>query len=229
MSDLMNAALQRWCILRTSGRSTLPLAQSLAGAGFDVWTPREVISRRRGPARTRIEYEAPLIATFVFARAIAIPALERILMLPSSPHPPFSIFRYYGKIPLLAAHAVDALREEEAERARIWQEVQDEERRAAEHTRLREEQAAQSRQMHVEHEQKVALRRALRATAPTYAAGTEVSVPQSAFAGLTGVVEGRKGRSAIVNFGGSMSMKIDAWLLTEEQVYDTASRKGSDA
>lgn len=225
----MNAALQRWCILRTSGRSTLPLAQSLAAAGFDVWTPREILSRRRGPARTRIEYEAPLVATFVFARAAAIPALERILILPSSPHPPFSIFRFDGRIPLLAAHSIEGLREAEAERAQAWQEVQDEVRRSAEHAQLREEQAAQSRQMHVEHQQKVALRRALRATAPAYAIGAEVTVRGPAFAGLTGVVEGREGKAAIVNFGGGMSMKIDAWLLTEEHVYNTASRKGSDA
>lgn len=92
----------RWCVLRTSGAKTLPLAHSLATAGFGVWTPIEHQSRRRPRSRETAPYEAPLLPTFVFARAHHLPDLVRCISLASSQHPPFSIFHYFGRIPLLA-------------------------------------------------------------------------------------------------------------------------------
>jgi hypothetical protein len=35
---------QEWCILRTSGPKTLPLARALAEAGLAIWTPVEIVS-----------------------------------------------------------------------------------------------------------------------------------------------------------------------------------------
>jgi hypothetical protein len=219
----------RWCILRTAGRSTLPLVASLSGAGFDVWSPRLIVSHRRGPARRRVEAEAPILATFVFARADRARDLEGIRALQNSPHPAFSIFRYYGRIPLIADHSIDHLRQAEANEAARWDEIKKEERRKAEHAQLRLEAQSQARQLHVEHQVKVALRKALRATAPTYPAGARVTLPRSEFAGLTGVVEGQKGRAVIVNFGGGIAMTIDAWLLSTDDVYDPAAQLGNAA
>lgn len=218
-----------WCILRTSGFRTLPLAKSLAAAGFEVWTPKEVHTRRQGPARQRAEFDAPILPTFVFARADRVRDLVEVQASPTSPHPGFSIFRYYGRIPLLADGSIGNLRQVEIDAAERWRLVQAEEQRRAEHDRLKDEQAAQARRMHVDREQREALRKALRATAPSYLDGAKVKVVRPEFTGLTGVVEGQKGRAAIVNFGGGMTLTIDAWLLSPDDLYASPAREGDAA
>ena len=102
-----------WCILRTSGGRTLNLARSLAEAGFDVWTPRETLSRRVPRKKTLMDREVAILPTFVFARAVHIPELAAALALPVNPHPTFSIFRYLGDIPLLADREMKSLRDVE--------------------------------------------------------------------------------------------------------------------
>ncbi len=81
----------------------------------------QVQSRRRPRSKATIEIEAPIMPTFVFARAGLLPALAAIMELPISPHPPFSIFRHLGRIPLLADREIANLRvvEETAQRARL--------------------------------------------------------------------------------------------------------------
>lgn len=96
------SAAQRWCVLRTSGGRTLALARSLADAGLDVWTPVQSLTKRRGRSRERVAYDAPIMPTFVFARAQHLADLERIRALPAGTHPGFSIFRYLGRIPLIS-------------------------------------------------------------------------------------------------------------------------------
>lgn len=104
----------RWCILRTSGGRTLPLAKSLASAGFDVWTPVQTLTKRRGRVRERIAYDAPIMPTFVFARADQLPDLARIASQPFSSHPDFSIFRHLGRVPLISdTEVAEARRVEE--------------------------------------------------------------------------------------------------------------------
>lgn len=107
-----------WCILRTSGGKTIPLARSLAAAGFDVWTPIEEQSKRRGPG-VFVDCEAPILPTFVFARADALPELAACLSGLFSEHPPFSIFHYCGRIPVIADGEMASLRlaEEDARTA----------------------------------------------------------------------------------------------------------------
>ena len=110
-----------WCILRTSPGRTLGLAKSLADAGLEVWTPSSTYSRRKPRSKATIEIEAPIMPTFVFARAALLPELMRIRALTVSPHPPFSIFRHVGGVPLLADREIVNLRlvEELAQRARL--------------------------------------------------------------------------------------------------------------
>lgn len=104
----------RWCILRTSGGRTLPLAKSLAAAGLDVWTPVQTLTKRRGQARERIAYDAPIMPTFVFARAHQLANLARIAAQPFSSHPDFSIFRHLGRVPLISdSEVAEARRVEE--------------------------------------------------------------------------------------------------------------------
>ena len=106
---------RRWFILRTSGARTLPLAASFTGAGFDVWMPvqKRVHKLRAGKVGT-VERTNPLIPTFVFARAAHLPTLAAILDLPISPQPPFSIFRYMGRVPLLSVGSLERMRLAEA-------------------------------------------------------------------------------------------------------------------
>lgn len=56
-----------WCILRTAGRSTLPLAESLARSGFEVWTPRLSHRIRVPRCNVRRVVVEPLLKGFVFA------------------------------------------------------------------------------------------------------------------------------------------------------------------
>jgi hypothetical protein len=107
-----------WCILRTSAGRTLPLVASLQEAGLDAWSPMVVkVTRKPRGSKGRVERECPIMPTFVFARAACLPALAEILAQPMNPHPSFSIFRYYGRIPLVADREIAPARAEE-ERAR---------------------------------------------------------------------------------------------------------------
>ncbi|UAK23655.1 transcription termination/antitermination protein NusG [Sphingomonas nostoxanthinifaciens] len=104
----------KWCILRTSAARTLPLAESLAAAGFEVWTPRETQRRRIHRARKAEEDCTVAIApSFVFAKAESVPDLVTIIAAPFSQHPRFSLFRYAGRVPLIAAADLNELRRAE--------------------------------------------------------------------------------------------------------------------
>jgi transcription antitermination factor NusG len=113
-----------WCILRTSGGRTLPLARSLVDADFEVWTPVETISRRRPRSKIKIDIEAPIMPTFVFARAWHLPELLACASSPINEHPSFSVFHYAGKIPLVAEREVEGLRREEHRAMRRVQRTQ---------------------------------------------------------------------------------------------------------
>lgn len=59
---------QSWIILRTSGRSTLRLADTLRGEGFEVWTPVERRRVRIPRMNARRHVELPILAGLVFAK-----------------------------------------------------------------------------------------------------------------------------------------------------------------
>lgn len=102
-----------WCILRTNGGRTLPLAQSLAAAGIEAWTPTRAEKRRAARSKAVKQIDVPIMPTFVFVRAVHIVELRRCLSLPSNPHPPFSLFRHGGRIPLISDRSLESLRSEE--------------------------------------------------------------------------------------------------------------------
>lgn len=105
-----------WFILKMAASRTVPLAESLLAAGFDVWTPMETVSRRHGRARRRVQSTAPTMPTYVFARVKHLDALFAEAINPSSNHPQFSVFRYLGKIPLISDRELDGLRAGERHR-----------------------------------------------------------------------------------------------------------------
>lgn len=85
-----------WCILRTSGPSTMRLAASLQDAALQAWTPTEHI-RRRVPRSKNTEFRiVPLAPTYVFVRADYLGELQRIERAEITAHPNFSIFRHCG-------------------------------------------------------------------------------------------------------------------------------------
>ena len=105
-----------WIILRTNGRRTLTLAQSLNDAGIEAWTPREIRKRRLPRGRKGFkETEEPIVPSFVFARAAHLPDLLRAIALPTSPHPQFSIFQHAGRAPVVADAGLQYLQSAESE------------------------------------------------------------------------------------------------------------------
>lgn len=114
--EIENSA--KWCILRTSPGRTIGLANSLAEKGFEVWTPIRTESRRRPRSKIRVERDAPIIPTFVFARDYHVADLLEVVAMPLSPHPQFSIFRHAGRIPLISDKEVSFLRTAE-DRAKL--------------------------------------------------------------------------------------------------------------
>jgi len=111
---------KRWLILRTSGRSTLPLAASLAEDGFEVWTPAKSVTIRRARWNVRRDVTVPLMAEFVFAREDYLLDLVNMAEMPERPrrgshpaHAKFSVFYHFDRIPLVEDAALDPLREAE--------------------------------------------------------------------------------------------------------------------
>lgn len=111
--------METWCILRTSGPRTLPLARSLAAASFDVWTPTQPVRSRVPRRRAWVGVDAPLLPTFVFARSQHVSDLLLLQNLEVIPHPRFSVFRHCGRIPTIADADIIILKEEEASNARV--------------------------------------------------------------------------------------------------------------
>lgn len=110
----------RWCILRTAAPRTLLLARSLADAGFDVWTPQRT-EKRQGRGRDRHKAEERVLAitpTFVFARGDRAMELVYASRAPISPHPPFSVLRHRGSVPLIRDASLFPLRGEEEKHRR---------------------------------------------------------------------------------------------------------------
>lgn len=113
-----------WCILRTAGPRTLPLVRSLQGAGVEAWTPVREVVRRLPRSQDRKTINAPLIPTFVFARARHLADLLGWMSDPRSPHPSFSIFRHIGRIPLIDDREMRSLRDADDEAKRRERERQ---------------------------------------------------------------------------------------------------------
>jgi transcription antitermination factor NusG len=105
-----------WCVLRMSGQRTQAVTDSLTAAGFEVWTPLCEESRRRPRSKVRVRRIVPVMPTYVFARATHLHDLLAEASNPTTDHPPFSVFRWDGRIPLIADRHLNALRVAEQKR-----------------------------------------------------------------------------------------------------------------
>jgi hypothetical protein len=66
-----DSGAEGWCILRTSPARTLPLAASLMAAGVEAWSPAQMVTRRMGRKRERVEQAAPVTASMAIERGFA--------------------------------------------------------------------------------------------------------------------------------------------------------------
>jgi hypothetical protein len=115
-----------WCILRTAGRHTLALAQSLAEDGFEVWTPIETRIVRVPRMNARREVRLALLPTYIFARAEHVVDLLQLAAMPVKPrrgaglrlpaHASFSLLHGHEGIPLVKDRHLVAMRDLEARR-----------------------------------------------------------------------------------------------------------------
>lgn len=117
------ADLDTWCILRTSGRSTLRLAKSLTDDGFEVWTPVETRSIRKPRDTVRRKVVMPLMPSYIFARAKHLVDLLEIAnqtVRPRRGHSPthasFSVMHWNDSIPVIGDRQLDQVRKLEARR-----------------------------------------------------------------------------------------------------------------
>lgn len=199
-----------WCILRTSGGRTLALTESLNAAGIGAWTPRQTLRRpvigSRPDAKGRrplVDVDAPILPTFVFAGAEHVDKLLALQSDPTNSHPPFSIFHHGPRIPLIADREVAGLVEAERAATELIARIREADSRE-------EARRIRAAAMKTERER----RKAMRAEIRHFSMGQAVDVTDApALAGLSGVIESSDGRSAIVSFGGSLTMRIDSWRL----------------
>lgn len=103
----------RWCILQMRASRTIMVTESLALAGFEVWTPIVTIVKRQTKARARKKITAPAMPTYAFARAVHLADLLAEAKNPTSNHPDFKVYREYDRYPLISDRELDGLRMEE--------------------------------------------------------------------------------------------------------------------
>lgn len=214
MNQRITNLADMWLILRTSGAQTLRLATSLTEVGFDVWTPKRTYKRPKpgkceliDGRKPTVEIDAPILPTFVFARAHRQVDLIAAIAEPASKHPAFSIFCHTGRVPYIGDGSIAGLRAEEQREAELLLRLREAEGRE-ERRRIRAEAATTERER----------RRALQAER-SFKNGDAVVVDEMpAFAGMTGVVVGERGRAMVVSFGGSLTLEIEAWQLSPDEV-----------
>lgn len=162
-----------WCILRTAPSRTVPLVTALARAGFNAWTPQQMVEKRVSRSKATKEIATPITPSIVFADYERVPELVMLSRQPSPswkawdeearcwvsrPMPAFSVFRYLDAYPRVADRDLDALRVAE-------QRVQP------------------------------------KSKARVFEAGETVKLVGGGFEGLVGTVQGSRGQYALVTFG----------------------------
>jgi hypothetical protein len=189
---------KRWCILRTSSRTTVALLDDLEKAGFDVWTPTQVIEKRFGRARETVERCTAIMPSFLFASEDDAANLLRLSSDPMKRCVDFSVFHHRDQVPLIADRDLAALRgmEDLATAGR--------------------DQAKERRRRHAElstEKQRLAV---LRNGAKPIPAGQSVRMPEGAWGGMLGIAVKSERGVTTVNLGGLMDVKIDTFLLVSD-------------
>ena len=191
-----------WIILRTSGRFTLRLAETLSEDGIEAWTPVETRNIRIPRANVRRTVQLPIMPSYVFARAHNLIDLIQLSALRPIPrrlscrpgdrteewrpfHADFSIMHYHDRIPVISDHHLQSLRTIEAKRAP-------------------------------------------RKKADPLPPGLSVRVKQEggSFAGMRGKVERSDEGTTLVCFDNRLTVKISTSLLFADEIQHLAPRMG---
>ena len=99
-----------WIILRCSTANTLPLAKTLARAGFDVWTPIEQKTKRVPRANVKRVIDYAMLPSYLFVRANHLLDMMQLANSPTREHRDFRVFHYLGGIPMIADETLAPLR-----------------------------------------------------------------------------------------------------------------------
>ena len=98
-----------WIVLRTTGRHTLRLSNTLQEDGFDVWTPREFRRIRIPRMNVRRDVTLPLMPSYIFASAHHLVDLLQLAAMPFKPrragrpaHQDFTVMHFHDTIPVIA-------------------------------------------------------------------------------------------------------------------------------
>lgn len=171
-----------WCILRCAASRTLPLAGALVEAGFDAWTPVEAVKARCDKTRSKDERKQPITPTFVFAPYSRLSDLRR---LAASPSQCFQVWDAEQRRMVTRGVPYFSLFRFDGRYPAITD-------RALEPLRRFERQR-------------------LPRIAPTvFEKGQKVKLSGSGFDGLAGVIEGVRGRMALVSFPGwPIAIEVD--------------------
>lgn len=122
-----------WCILRTRGRSTLRLAETLADDGYEVWTPVETRKIQIPRANVKRSVRLAIMPSYVFAKAHHLFDLIMLADQPVKgrvgwekgyrrdkdgnelePHADFDVMRCPSGIPMVTDAQLTALKDLEA-------------------------------------------------------------------------------------------------------------------
>jgi hypothetical protein len=194
---------KRWCILRTSSRGTVALLDDLARAGFDVWTPTQVIEKRVGRNGVRVERCMAMMPSFLFAAEDDAANLLRLSLDPMKRCTDFSVFHYRERVPLIADRDLLAVRDMEISALTARDEMKTAREQALERKRLADE-ARNERER----------RALLRKYVPSLPIGQAVLMPEGAWSGTSGIVVKSERGITTVNMGGVFDIKIDTFLLS---------------
>lgn len=189
-----------WIILRTSGRHTLRLAETLTEDGYEAWTPVETrvfhVPRMNSKRTARL----PIMPSYVFARAGNLIDLIQLAGMKPIPrrsscrpvdrseewrpfHADFSVMHYHDRIPAIADAQLQSLRQLEAKKT----------------PRQRSKPLPQGMSV-------------------------RVKIEGGSFAGMKGRVERSNGGYTLVFFDSRMTGKIPTSLLVPDELQNSLSR-----
>lgn len=193
-----------WFVLRTSGRSTVQLAKTLADDGFDVWTPIRTHRVFVKKTKQTKDVKVPMLASFIFAKAVHLHDLLALSKLelkprrnvrpvkrdePNEPryHRDFTVYRAFGQIPFVTDASLKPMRAKE-------------------------------------------LAQVPKSDAPQFSKGARVRAHGSAFEGLKGKVERCRDGYALVIFDDwRRPVNIPTFLLSENEAINAAPHEAKAA
>lgn len=114
-----------WIILRTQGKNTLRLAQTLTEDGYEAWTPVETRKIVIPSKNVRREAKLPIMPSYVFARSAHLIDLLQLADMKPKPrrsanqpaHADFSVMHFHDRIPAIPDGHLHQLRRIEAKTA----------------------------------------------------------------------------------------------------------------